>query len=101
MERKPRLITIDVHNRDIVEYLINDDTRSFDEFNRITVEVLSVVAQQVITIQIALRQKVARFDFEGSNIPIIGTFGAFITMNPGYAGPSKVWQVSLSHLPAP
>jgi dynein heavy chain len=58
----------------------------FDEFNRINVEVLSVVAQQVITIQIALRQKVERFDFEGSNIPLIDTFGAFITMNP--AAPS-------------
>ena len=27
------LITIDVHNRDIVEYLINDDTRSKSDFN--------------------------------------------------------------------
>ena len=62
----------------------------FDEFNRINVEVLSVVAQQVITIQIALRQKVSRFDFEGSNIPLIDTFGAFITMNPGYAGRAEL-----------
>jgi len=49
------------------------------------VKVLSVVAQQVITIQIALRQQVTRFDFEGTNVALIDTFGAFITMNPGYA----------------
>ncbi len=52
----------------------------FDEFNRINVEVLSVVAQQIITIQIALRQKVTEFEFEGRRIKLIDTFGVFITV---------------------
>ena len=38
----------------------------FDEFNRIGVEVLSVVAQQLMTIQSALRAGVPRFRFEAS-----------------------------------
>ena len=39
----------------------------FDEFNRIGIEVLSVVAQQLMTIQSALRAGVAKFRFEVSD----------------------------------
>jgi len=52
--------------------------------------VLSVVAQQILSILIALSQKLARFTFEGSNIALLHTCGIFITMNPGYAGRTEL-----------
>jgi dynein heavy chain len=55
----------------------------FDEFNRIAVEVLSVVATQVKSIQDALRAKKKRFVFQGEEISLIKTVGIWITMNPG------------------
>ena len=62
----------------------------FDEFNRITVEVLSVIAVQVKSIQDAIREKKERFDFMSANIPMNPTIGYFITMNPGYAGRAEL-----------
>ena len=55
----------------------------FDEFNRITVEVLSVIAVQVKCIQDGIRGKGKTFDFMGEIIPMTATVGYFITMNPG------------------
>ncbi|KAM6202712.1 dynein axonemal heavy chain 11 isoform 2-T2 [Rhynchocyon petersi] len=62
----------------------------FDEFNRIAVEVLSVVAVQVKMIHDAIRNKKKRFVFLGEAITLKPSVGIFITMNPGYAGRTEL-----------
>ncbi|XP_014244414.1 dynein heavy chain 2, axonemal isoform X2 [Cimex lectularius] len=62
----------------------------FDEFNRINVEVLSVVAQQIWSILVALSYKKKHFSFEGAVINLVSTCGIFVTMNPGYAGRTEL-----------
>ncbi|KAB0343265.1 hypothetical protein FD754_020191, partial [Muntiacus muntjak] len=62
----------------------------FDEFNRISIEVLSVVSVQVKTIHDALRNRKQRFVFLGEAIILKPSVGIFITMNPGYAGRTEL-----------
>ena len=83
----------------------------FDEFNRIEISVLSVVASQVKFVLDAVVKlsvpsnrtqkyaalpagtppvKVGDFDFFGESISLVPTCGFFITMNPGYAGRTEL-----------
>ena len=61
-----------------------------DEFNRINVEVLSVVARQMMDIRMALTRGDEVFTFEDKEIKLKGNCGIFITMNPGYAGRTEL-----------
>ena len=58
----------------------------FDEFNRIELPVLSVVSEQLRSIQAALKADLKRFVFGEKEIALDPQVGVFITMNPGYAG---------------
>ncbi|EGR32288.1 hypothetical protein IMG5_089580 [Ichthyophthirius multifiliis] len=62
----------------------------FDEFNKINLEVISVIAQQVLSIQSAIKEKRKDFMFDGESIQLVLSCAINITMNPGYEGRSKL-----------
>mmetsp|Transcript_26927 Transcript_26927/g.4923 ORF Transcript_26927/g.4923 Transcript_26927/m.4923 type:complete len:111 (+) Transcript_26927:4181-4513(+) len=57
-----------------------------DEFNRIDIEVLSVIASQLRSIRNARLDEKTEFFFEEKFTKLVPTLGVFITMNPNYAG---------------
>ncbi|OHT12762.1 Dynein heavy chain family protein [Tritrichomonas foetus] len=62
----------------------------FDEFNRINIEVLSVIAQQVRTIQNAIAASVETFVLDERTLKLNKNAAICITMNPGYAGRTEL-----------
>jgi len=62
----------------------------FDEFNRINVEVLSVVSAQIKTVQNGLLAGKTKIVFLDNEMRLVDTIGIYITMNPGYAGRSEL-----------
>ena len=62
----------------------------FDEFNRLEERILSAVSQQILIIQLGLREFANNIDLMGKNIKLNHQMGIFVTMNPGYAGRSQL-----------
>jgi len=62
----------------------------FDEFNRLEERILSAVSQQILVIQIGLKERSPQIDLIGKTIKLNFEMGTFITMNPDYAGRSAL-----------
>ena len=61
-----------------------------DEFNRINLEVLSVIATQLFTIRQAQLGAKKKVTILTESIDLVGKSGVFITMNPTYSGRSEL-----------
>ncbi|RYH31858.1 hypothetical protein EON65_01740 [archaeon] len=60
-----------------------------DEFNRIDIEVLSVIAQQLLVLREGRQSQKTTINFMGIQIPLVDHH-VIITMNPGYAGRTEL-----------
>lgn len=60
-----------------------------DEFNRIDIEVLSVIAQQLLVLRGGRMAQKSHVNFMGNVIPLVDHH-VIITMNPGYAGRTEL-----------
>ncbi|XP_037831220.1 dynein heavy chain 1, axonemal isoform X2 [Kryptolebias marmoratus] len=56
----------------------------FDDIVQVDVEVLSVMAQQISSIQKAQQQQAVHFVFEGAEIPLNPSCAVFVTMSPDF-----------------
>ena len=61
-----------------------------DEFNRMHIEVLSVVSSQITALTTAKQARHSKTEFEGTTIPLELGFNIFVTMNPDYVGRSEL-----------
>ncbi|KAL8439825.1 hypothetical protein Efla_004351 [Eimeria flavescens] len=62
----------------------------FDEFNRLDERILSAVSEQILTIQVGLREGRKEIELLGKATKLNSNVGIFVTMNPGYAGRSNL-----------
>jgi dynein heavy chain 1 len=62
----------------------------FDEFNRLEERMLSAVSQQILLIQMGLRDHTNKIELMNREIKLNTSMGIFVTMNPGYAGRSNL-----------
>ena len=63
---------------------------SLDEFNRIDVEVLSVIANQLMSIKNAKLEGKVEFYLEDKFTKLQESCGIFVTMNPSYTGRTEL-----------
>eukprot|EP00736_Rhodelphis_marinus_P008343 Rmarinus@m.28773 len=69
-----------------------------DEFNRIDVAVMSVVAQYLSTLLRAVAQAAPSVFFDGRDLPLNSTFAIFVTMCSSYSGERSVLPSNLRTL---
>lgn len=62
----------------------------FDEFNRISVDVLSIISHQISILLNAQRMNATLWEINRMTYPFNSNMGVFITMNPDYAGRSQL-----------
>jgi len=89
-------ITVRMMEKLFMGLCATDSWSCLDEFNRINIEVLSVIAQQVRLIKDALHVLKGKMidehevDFGSKRVRLRPNMGIFITMNPGYAGRTEL-----------